>query len=76
MKILYCIEGLYNSGGMERIITAKANHFESKGHEVMIATVNQKCRHVFFDISANIKLIDLNHVCPLKIVDGLYKFNN
>lgn len=59
MKIMYCIEGLYNSGGMERIVIAKANYFVSEGNDVTIVTVNQKDRPVFFKIDKSIKLIDL-----------------
>ena len=36
MKIVYNIAGTYNSGGMERVLSNKANWLVEKGHEVVI----------------------------------------
>lgn len=39
MKIVYCIHSLHRSGGMERVLTTKANYLaEHYGHEVHIIT--------------------------------------
>lgn len=48
MRILYCIHSLFNSAGMERIITEKANVLSQMGHEVIIITAEQRGRPVFF----------------------------
>lgn len=49
MKIIYSICGLYNSGGMERIVTQKANYLADVfGYDVTILTTDQNGRPVFF----------------------------
>lgn len=60
MKIIYSICGLYNSGGMERIVTQKANYLADVfGYDVTILTTDQNGRPVFFSLSPNVKHIDL-----------------
>lgn len=60
MKIVYSINGTYNSGGMERVLCNKANYFaEQLGYDVTIITTEQKERPNFFDFSKKIKFIDL-----------------
>lgn len=59
IKIIYCIEGTYNSGGMERIIIQKANYLVKLGYEMIIVTSNQRGRKPFFSIDNRIKQIDL-----------------
>lgn len=59
MKILYCIDGTFNSGGMERVIINKANYLAEHGYNVFIITVNQKNRKPFFEINSKIQSIDL-----------------
>lgn len=59
MKILYCIAGLFNSAGMERIITEKANYLAEHGHSVIIVTAEQQGREPYFSLNPNIKHIDL-----------------
>lgn len=60
MKIVYCINGTYNSGGMEKVLCNKANYFSDKlGHDVIIITTEQKGRQNFFNFSNKIKFIDL-----------------
>lgn len=60
MKIIYCIACTCNPGGMEKIVTQKANWFAKKGHEVIIITTDQKNRDSFFYINPKIRCIDLN----------------
>jgi hypothetical protein len=60
MKILYCIAGTYRSGGMERVLTNKANYLVSKGYEVIIVTTDQHNRPPFFKLDERIKCYDLN----------------
>lgn len=59
MKIVYCIHSLCNSGGMERIITEKANAFAEIGHQVTILTAEQMNRSPFFHLSSSVSLHDL-----------------
>lgn len=60
MKIAYTISGLFNSGGMENILTQKANYLaDNLGYNVTIITTDQKQRQVFFPLSSNVKLVDL-----------------
>lgn len=42
MRIVYCIAGTYNSGGMERVLANKANYLVSHGYEVFIITTDQR----------------------------------
>ena len=60
MKILYCLHGTYNSGGMERIVTAKANWLTQNGHDVCIVTTEQNRRSDFFKLHNSIKRIDID----------------
>lgn len=60
MKIVYCIPGLYNSGGMERVISCKANYLAQIGHEVVIVTTDQMERPIFFPLDSRIRTYDLD----------------
>ena len=59
MKILYCIAGTYNSGGMERVLSSKANYLAAHGHEVAIVTTDQRGQAPFFELDKRIRCIDL-----------------
>lgn len=59
MKIVYCIPGLYNSGGMERVLSRKANYLAELGHEIHIVTTEQMGRPPFFFLHHNIQIHDL-----------------
>lgn len=59
MKIVYCIAGTYNSGGMERILAYKINYLARQGHEVLVVTTDQCGRVPFFALDARIKSYDL-----------------
>ncbi len=61
MKLLYIIAGMYNSAGMERVVTNKVNYLsEVKGYDITILTTDQDNRDYYFDISDKIKRVDLN----------------
>ena len=60
MKIIYCIAGTFNSGGMERVLANKANYLAERGYEVIIITTDQKERKPFFALSPKIQYYDLN----------------
>ena len=54
MKIVYCIAGTYNSGGMERVLANKANYLVSHGYEVVIITTDQREKQSFFELDQRI----------------------
>lgn len=60
MKIVYCIHSLFNSAGMERIITEKANSLSSAGNDVFIVTADQQNRPLFYPLKSQIKHYDLD----------------
>lgn len=69
MKILYCLHGTFNSGGMERIVINKANYLAQHGYYVIIVTTEQKNRVPFFSIHPCIECIDLG----INYEDDVYK---
>ena len=61
MKILYCIPHLHKAGGMQRILTEKANYFaDFKGYEVTIVTTDQMGHPNHFELSSRVNLIHLD----------------
>lgn len=60
MKLVYCLLGTFNSGGMERIVIKKANWFASQGHDVTIVTTEQQGRPHFFPVDERIRCVDLD----------------
>ncbi len=61
MKILYCIQATYNSGGMERILSLKANYLaDILNYDVYIVTTDQNDKPNFYFFSPKIKFVDLN----------------
>lgn len=60
MKIMYCIRGLHNSGGMERVLSVKANLLAARGHEVTIVVLRLKGRKPFFPIDPSVRILDLS----------------
>lgn len=60
MKIIYCIPQLYRPGGIERIVTIKANHLvEMYGYYVTIIVADQKGKVPFYELSDKVKVVDL-----------------
>lgn len=62
MKIVYYLPSLYAPGGLERIITFKANYFAEhfNDYEIIIVTSEQMGRIPHFALSSKVKHIDLN----------------
>lgn len=61
MKIIYCLPQLFHPGGIERIVSIKANYFvEVYGYDVTIVVANQKKQVPFFKLNKKIKIVDLN----------------
>lgn len=60
-KIAYCIPSLYIAGGMERVLTLKANYLaDQAGHEVYIILTDGKDKAPWFPLSSRIKIIHLD----------------
>lgn len=60
MKIIYCIPQLYRPGGIERIVTIKANHLaKTYGYDVTIIVADQKGKVPFYELSDKVKVVDL-----------------
>jgi glycosyltransferase involved in cell wall biosynthesis len=59
MKIIYCISGTYNSGGMERVLANKANYLSRKGYEIAVVTTDQRGQQSFFSMDERITHYDL-----------------
>lgn len=61
MKIVYCLPQLFHPGGIERIVSIKANYLvEVYGYDVTIVVANQKKQVPFFKLNEKIKIVDLN----------------
>ena len=62
MRIVYYLPSLYAPGGLERIITFKANYLAEhfKEYEVYIVTSEQVGKKPYFALSPKVKHIDLN----------------
>lgn len=61
MKVLYSISALNNVGGMERILTQKANYLaDTVGYDVVIVTTEQLGKKPYFPLSSRVRIIDLN----------------
>lgn len=80
-KLVYCIPSLYNSRGMERVITIKANYFASLGsYDVTLILTDGRDKKPYFDLHSSIKVInldinydDLYHSSFLKRLTGYYE---
>lgn len=61
MKIAYCIPSLYHSGGMERVLTLKANYLaEELKYDVTIILTDGKDKCPYFPLSKQVKVIQLD----------------
>lgn len=60
-RIAYCIPSLDHSGGMERVLTAKANYLaEQLGYDVSIIITDDKGTKPYFPLSEKIHVIQLD----------------
>ena len=64
MNLLYCIPHLYNSGGMERVLTQKVNWLaEHTAHTITIITTEstpQGMNDTYFPLDERVKVVALN----------------
>ena len=76
MKIVYCIHSLSNSGGMERIVTEKANALAEMGHQITIVTAEQKAKKTFFSLYPTVSHYDLdvNYSANRGLITKLFQY--
>ena len=61
LKIVYCTPALYMAGGVERVLTLKANYFaEHFGYDITIILTERKDKPLFYPLSDRIKVINLD----------------
>lgn len=60
-KIVYVTPALYMAGGVERVLTLKANYFaENFGYDITIILTEGKDKPLFYPLSDKIRVINLN----------------
>lgn len=61
LKIVYLTPALYMAGGVERVLTLKANYFaEHYGYDITIILTEGKDKPLFYPLSDKVKVINLN----------------
>jgi glycosyltransferase involved in cell wall biosynthesis len=61
LKLVYITPALYMAGGVERVLTLKANYFaEHFGYDITIILTEGKDKPLFYPLSNEIKVINLN----------------
>ena len=61
IRLAYCIPSLDHSGGMERVLTAKANYLADQlGYEVYIIITDDKGEKPYFQLSSKVNVIQLD----------------
>lgn len=60
-KIVYCTPALYMAGGVERVLTLKANYFaDVLGYDITIILTEGQNRPLFYPLSEKVNVINLN----------------
>jgi len=61
LKIVYCTPALYMAGGVERVLTLKANYLaEHYGYDITIILTEGKGKPLFYPLSDKIKVVNLD----------------
>lgn len=61
IKIVYCTPALYLAGGMERVISIKANYFaEHYNYDITIVITDGKGKKPFYTLSNKVNVINLD----------------
>lgn len=61
IKIAYCLPSLYIPGGMERVLTIKANYFaEVLGYDISLILTDGKSEKPFYELSPKVNLVYLD----------------
>ena len=70
IKLAYCIPSLNHSGGMERVLTTKANYLADRlGYDVNIIITDNKDTTPFFPLSPKVNVVQLE-----VNIDDLWKY--
>ncbi len=60
-KIVYCTPALYMAGGVERVLTLKANYFaDHYGYDITIILTEGKGKPLFYPLSDKVKVVNLD----------------
>lgn len=59
-KIVYCTPSIYIAGGVERVLTTKANYLSRAGYDVTIVLTDGKDKKPFFALADDVKVINLD----------------
>ena len=60
-KMVYCTPALYMAGGVERVLTLKANYFaEHYGYDITIILTEGEGKPLFYPLSEKVKVVNLN----------------
>ena len=60
-KIVYCTPALYMAGGVERVLTMKANYFaEVYGYDITIVLTEGKTKTLFYPLSDRVNVVNLD----------------
>lgn len=73
MKLIYCLAGTFNAGGMERVVVGKANWLVKNGYDVIIVTTEQNGRQDFFSLEKAVKRIDLDVMYSENVTSNPFK---
>ena len=61
MKIAYCTPSLYIPGGVERVLTTKANYLaDVAGYDIYIILTDGKGKEPYYELSKKIHIINLD----------------
>ena len=60
MDLVYLIEGMFNSAGMERVVANKANYFSQRGYNVIVITTDQGGKPYYYKLNDNVTCLDLD----------------
>ena len=61
LKIVYCTPALYMAGGVERVLSLKANYLaDNLGYDITIILTEGKNKPLFYPLSKKIKVINLD----------------
>ncbi len=80
LKIAYCLPSLFSFGGMEKVLTLKANYFaDVLGYEVTIILTDGKGLKPAFPLSPKIRVINLdinyNKIWHYKFIPRLFVYS-
>lgn len=60
MKVIFCIQGIFNSGGMERVLINRVNYLSKNfGYDCIIITTDQNNKKIYFELDEEIVYEDL-----------------